>query len=188
MTVLVEAVNTPAAWSERAASAATSWEAAGWTEDGQRARFDVVLWALDPQPGELLVDFGCGTGALADRLPSTVGYVGFDTAPGMVARARAEHPGRLFTSAEPGHADLVACVGTFNLPGGKLETWATLRRLWDGTRRALAVSLYAGDDDRCLVYTEDEARRFGASESYFHQVTSWRSNDLLLVLSRKALW
>lgn len=179
--------NTPAAWSERAAHAPTSLEAVGWTAAGQAERFAAVLDALQPQPGELLLDYGCGTGALSEFIYDGIDYVGVDWADGMIARAAAEHPGRRFTTAFPGHADLVACVGTFNLPGhwSKEHTWHAIRWLWDMTGcRSLAVSLYAGEDERCLIYTPREARRCARNLGYHAYVRHSRHNDLLLEAHR----
>jgi hypothetical protein len=102
----------------------------------------------------------------------------------MVSRARRDHPGRQFTTLEPSHASAMVCVGALNLPGSKLESWATLRRLWDKTSRVLAASLYAGLDERCLIYTEEEVEAFARSESYYSFVDRHRHNDLLMVLRR----
>jgi SAM-dependent methyltransferase len=175
--------NTPAAWTERA-EIEDPHEAVGWSEAGQRERFASVLEHVNPRVGETLVDFGCGTGALCELLPAEVSYIGYDSSPGMVARARRDHPGRQFTTLEPGFASAMVCVGALNLPGSKLETWATLRRLWDKTSRVLAVSLYAGLDDRCLIYTDDEVEAFARSESYYSFVDRHRYNDLLMVLRK----
>lgn len=177
-------VNTPASWSERAASPCPL-EAVGWTQDGQRSRFGKVLELLDPQPGETLLDYGCGTGALVDRVPVGVGYVGYDWARGMVERARRDHPGVVFFDrAFELRVDVVACIGTFNLPGTKTGTWETIRLLWSQGPRALAVSLYAGDDDRCLVYTEDETLEALQGLTASLTVGRWRPNDLIAVLRR----
>lgn len=187
MPILTEIENTPAAWSERAEAAETPWEACGWTRDGQRDRMRAVLAALKPRAGDLLLDYGCGTGELVAHLPAHVDYVGYDSASGMVIRAQREHPGHRFRMTEPTlSADLVACVGTFNLADHwqKAYTWQTLRRLLEQTGRALAVSLYAGADRRCLVYTETECEKFARSESYRWTVERWRHNDLLMVIGR----
>jgi predicted TPR repeat methyltransferase len=178
-------VNTAAAWSERAETLATPHEACGWTATSQADRMRKVVSALNPQPGDSLLDFGCGTGELARYIDGDVGYIGYDSAQGMVIRAAREHPDHHFQMSEPlGQVDLVAVVGTFNLPGDKLLTWAALRRLWDATGRTLAASLYAGGDERCLVYTEAECVRFASGEAYHWHVERWRHNDLLIVLDR----
>lgn len=190
MSVIEAPVNTPEAWSVRAATIDDSWAACGWSQEGQRERFEAVLWALDPKPGESLLDFGCGTGDLCELLADSVYYVGFDSAPGMIERARVEHGAdeRLFLIEHPARLfDLVACVGPFNLPDGwsKQMTWHTLRHLWDTTGcRTLAVSLYAGDDECCLQYTEVEARVCGRQLGYDVTVERIRMNDLLMVARR----
>lgn len=146
--------------------------------------------ALNPKPGERLLDWGCGTGSLSELVPDGVMYHGFDWADGMVKRARGDHPGRSFSTHAPAaHEpfDLVACVGPFNLPDGwsKQRTFATLRHLWDKTGcRALAVSLYAGSDPRCLIYTEAEAEACARDLSWDFEIVRHRSNDLLMVSRR----
>jgi hypothetical protein len=103
-------------------------------------------------------------------------------------RAEIEDPHEAVGWSEAGQrerfASAMVCVGALNLPGSKLETWATLRRLWDKTSRVLAVSLYAGLDDRCLIYTDDEVEAFARSESYYSFVDRHRYNDLLMVLRK----
>lgn len=181
--------NTPVSWSERA-SALSSWEAAGWTRDGQRSRFVAVMAALGPVMGDRVLDWGCGTGALSEVVPGFCGYHGYDWASGMVERARRDHPGVSFSTRAPSSLerfDLVACVGPFNLPHGwsKQRTWAVLRHLWDTTRcRALAVSLYSGSDPRCLIYTEAEAEACARDLSWDYEVTRHRANDLLMAVRR----
>jgi len=181
-------INTPAAWSRRAETAATSWDAAGWSEAGQHDRLVKAIELLEPRPGELLLDFGCGDGALVDHLPAGVHSLGFDSAPGMVARARLLHDEHRFLDWEPAvTVDLVACVGPFNLADhwSKQHTWATLRRLWEHTRRRLVVMLYAGTvTQHCLVYGRDETRRHVGGLSHDVTVSHWRSNDIAAVVTR----
>jgi SAM-dependent methyltransferase len=187
VTVLDQTENTPAAWSLRAVVAETPWEACGWTQRGQAQRLSKVVAALDPHAGDSLLDYGCGTGELTRYLPAEIGYVGFDPAEGMVIRAAQEHPEHHFQVWEPGHRfDLVAAVGPFNLRGhwSKQETWATLRRLWDLTGRALAVSLYAGDDQRCLIYDIDDVQSHLGGLSWDVVVERWRANDIVAVIRR----
>jgi len=188
--VIEQPVNTPEAWSERARSITLPWLACGWSEEGQWDRHTGIVDELDPQPGERLLDFGCGTGELCEIVLDDVDYVGFDPSVGMVTRARRDHQGtsRAFTAVHPtGRFDLVACVGCFNLADGwsKERTWHTIRHLWDTTGcRALAASLYAGTDERCLRYTEDELAQVGRQLSHDVRVEQLRVNDLMLVARR----
>ena len=187
MSVIGQPVNTPAAWSLRADQMEESWEACGWSYQGQKERHAAVVRALGAKPGDRLLDWGCGTGDLSSWFSVEVDYVGFDSSSGMVIRAAREHPGRIFQSWWPtGAFDLVACVGPFNLPtsGGKQDTWLTLRHLWDSTYcRKLVVSLYAGDDPNCVSYTGAEAAQAGALMGAA-SVDQIRHNDLLLTVRR----
>lgn len=184
----VTVANTPEAWTFRAETAAQSWEAAMWSEQGQQQRFQAVRKALDPQPGETLLDFGCGTGSFSRLVPET-SYVGYDWAQGMIDRAWREHGsfGRVFTNTPPAKSfDLVAAVGPFNLPHRwcKCRTWETLEDLWELCDRRMAVSLYAGTCFECLIYTEIEVKGWAIRTGAGFQVERHLSNDLLLVLDR----
>lgn len=83
-----------------------SWDAKGYDE-----RFSFVttygeglLAALDPQPGERIVDLGCGTGHLTAEIASSGAQVeGLDADPQMLDRARAEHPHITFRQADARH-------------------------------------------------------------------------------------
>ncbi len=179
--------NTPQAWSERA-SIDTPWGAGGMSEHGQRVRHQVVVDRLAPQPGETLLDYGCGTGQLSERLPADVGYLGFDWAEALVERSAHEHARRVFTTIEPDWPfRLIACIGPFNLPDlwSKAETWETIRRLWAMCTRAMAVSLYAGDDERNIRYFPSElAVTAAALADSFTVERGYLPNDLLMVLRR----
>lgn len=145
-----------------------------------------MLAAASPQSCERVLDFGCGTGGFSDWLPMDTGYVGYDTAPGMVARAAREHPDRVFQTWMPtGMFDVTVAVGPFNLPGpgGKTGVLHTLRYLWERTTRVLVATLYAGRDVNCERFTETDVRPL-LGEAYLSSVKRWRDNDLLLRLER----
>lgn len=177
---MVAVTNTPAAWSARAA-APSSHECAGWSERGQTLRFLAVLEHLQLRVGDSLLDFGCGTGRLCEFLPHDVTYTGYDTAPGMLDRARHDHATSVFVSEIPPVLfDHVVAVGPFNLPGS--DAFEAVSELWhESVRRSLVVSLYRGTDDRCVAYSPDavadwarriDARRFVVDGSYL-------DNDLI---------
>lgn len=177
--------NSPEAWSARADK--PPLEAVGWTATGQTERFTAVLAALDPQPGETLLDYGCGTGDLSDWVDDDINYIGYDWAPGMIARAAVDHPDRRFHHVRPRHdVDLTAIVGTFNLADSwsKDRTFAEIRAIWDETTRALASCLYYGTDERCIRYEPAELAAFASREARLFTVDRHRDNDLLLVLRR----
>jgi SAM-dependent methyltransferase len=75
---------------------------------GVRRLRTALVDAIDPEPGDAVVDVGCGTGAtlpyLRERVGSEGRVVGVDFAPGAVARARAR-------IERAGWANVVVCRG-----------------------------------------------------------------------------
>lgn len=189
--------NTPGAWDERA-SAGTSWEAALWSQMGQADRFRRVLSHLDLHPGDFLLDYGCGTGALSAELPAGIHYFGCDWSRAMRQRARAEHPGARRAIISPERLDRlntrfdhVVAVGPFNLADGwsRDQTIERLEHLWRMTHRSLVVSLYRGHHPDCLHYAPSTlanwARRFERDlDADRWTIDGWRTNDAILALHR----
>lgn len=61
---------------------------------------DIMSW-LDPQEGERIVDFGCGTGDLAAQIAAKgVEVIGIDISPEMVERARKKYPQLTFECSD----------------------------------------------------------------------------------------
>ncbi len=60
----------------------------------------LIDW-LDPQPGEKILDLGCGSGQLSSDIASKGAIVtGLDSAPSMVAQARINYPNLTFQLAD----------------------------------------------------------------------------------------
>jgi SAM-dependent methyltransferase len=179
-----ETVSTPEWWSARAAIE-DPCEAVMWSREGQSERFDAVMDILPIGCwGGSVLDFGCGTGALSERFSGLhIPYLGYDWSHPMVLRARLEHPRSEFVSTLPWrHFDAIVCVGTFNMPGSYADTWKTLAHLWDRTDYALIVSLYRGDDSRCLTYDPYDLCDFASPKTDRWRIEQIRHNDLLLVM------
>src|SRR5688572_30299404 len=52
-----------------------------------------VLDLLDPQPGERVIDLGCGTGHLTGQIAERgAGVIGIDASAEMIVKARRAHP------------------------------------------------------------------------------------------------
>jgi SAM-dependent methyltransferase len=102
------------------------------SEEAQDIRFSALLSVCREVPYSLL-DFGCGYGALAERVMATgacTRYDGFDIAPAMVAQARALHaaPGLTFHDdlASVPQADYTVASGIFSVKGGVPDdAWLT---------------------------------------------------------------
>lgn len=179
---LVETIpNTPSAWSKRARLGEHSWDAALWSEDGQRVRFEVALRHLNLRKGDSLLDYGCGTGALSELLPEGVKYLGVDTSPGMLNRAIREHPDREFDYRLPSHVFThVAAIGVWNLADWKTAQ-TEITSLWGYCTRMLVASLH-----RDLVSPKQLAEAFERYGSMLRVLvdTSYRDNDSMLILRR----
>lgn len=178
-----------------AALAASSERYAGWLEEHgadspnavgwhdrplQVLRFDVLALVMEGEEPVTVADFGCGTGALFDRLASRAeppplgGYTGYDIVPAMVDAARGRHddPRARFEvgSAVTEDHDYVLASGAFTIrPGAEDEVWEAhlhevLAGLWSHARRGLAFNLmvrtpkppkqdvYAGDPETWAVW------------------------------------
>jgi trans-aconitate methyltransferase len=80
----------------------------GWDAQAYDERFGYVteygtdlVAVLDPQPGEWVLDLGCGTGHLTARIAEAGAHAeGLDADPAMIDRARHEHHGIAFRLAD----------------------------------------------------------------------------------------
>lgn len=187
--------NTPAAWDARA-DAATSAGAGLQGEFGQTQRFLAALRHLDLAPKCSLLDFGCGTGRLAEFVPASVEYLGYDWSLALTLRAAREHSTRPFTSDRPiGRFDHVVAIGPFNLADGhsREQTFETIAELWAQTRRTLVVSLLRQPtppkpDDPSVLRYDPVAVACWALElgvARWELDCGYLDNDMLLVLRRQ---
>ncbi len=87
---------------ERGSNQKVNWEAERYDESMSfvsRYGEDILKW-LNPQKGESIVDFGCGTGDLAAEIARCGAEVlGVDISPEMVERARRKYPHLNFSQA-----------------------------------------------------------------------------------------
>jgi trans-aconitate methyltransferase len=68
----------------------------------------VIEW-LDPQPGERILDAGCGAGPLSAEIAASGATVlGIDAAPSMIAQARLNYPRARYANLEFALADLTS--------------------------------------------------------------------------------
>jgi SAM-dependent methyltransferase len=153
---------------ERLDAHGTTARGADWnSEASQEARFDQLLKLCDPSATFSILDYGCGTGALAEYLVKKgfqADYFGFDIVEKAIEAARQHHagkPGRVFTSGEASLpvCDYVVASGIFNFRADtSFEAWTeyvvgVLRRFDQLGRRGFASNFLTkySDADRMRV-------------------------------------
>ena len=166
------------------------------SEDAQQVRFTELLGVCAGDPMFRLNDFGCGYGALLDRLDARcTSYTGYDVAPAMIDAARrryADRPGARFTGeiGDVPRADYSVASGIFSVKGAvDPETWLahvhrTLDDLRDRSERGFAFNALTAysDPDRMrpdLYYADPHAlfercfRRYSPRVALLHDYGLW---------------
>ncbi len=118
----------------------------------QERRFQ-VLFEAGIQPGQSLLDVGCGFGDLAawlERQGCPVDYTGIDLSPDLLAEGRRRHPGLRLLEGDlfdldpaPRAFDWVVLSGTLNRDLGDDGAYARrlILRMWDACRLGIAFNL-----------------------------------------------
>lgn len=122
-----------------------------------RAIPDYAAKKLDLRPGQLLLEVGCGAGALLWCLrDSGLRLFGVDFSAALISHARAAIPEATFAVAEacdlPFEADAIVCAGVFHY----FPDYDYAHRVLDGFRRAAPVALIMDVPD---LATREEAER-----------------------------
>jgi SAM-dependent methyltransferase len=182
---------------ERLDAHGTSARGADWNSDAaQEARFDQLLKVLDPAAPFSILDYGCGTGALADYLARKgfqAEYVGYDIVEKAIEAARVHHsgkPGRTFTAQEGELpvCDYVLASGIFNFRADtSFEDWtkyvvSVLERFDKLSRRGFASNFLTKYSDaermRADLYYADPCylfdyckRNFSKNVALLHDYT-----------------
>lgn len=80
----------------------------------RRVRVELLDRHLRPEPGQQVLDIGCGPGDILECLPDDVGYVGFDLSDAYIASARKAYGDRgQFFVGDVGRVDLTT-LGEFD--------------------------------------------------------------------------
>jgi SAM-dependent methyltransferase len=155
------------------------------SEESQQLRFDELLRIVRAAgKAYTLLDYGCGYGALAERLIAEggdFGYVGFDVCTPMVQAARAAMPDPRcrFTAREEDlrQVDYTVASGIFNVKlQASEDRWeahveATLTRFAKCSRDGFAFNMLTRYADtelmRDYLYYADPAKWFGLCKERF---------------------
>jgi SAM-dependent methyltransferase len=177
--------NVPDEWSRRATSNAPDFEVA---DCGSEASHELRLQALLKLPlhvGDEVLDFGCGTGRLADFIPSGIGYVGLDWSATVIDEAHRRRPSRRFrvgSVADVVPSDWLIAQGPFNYAKGwsKEQTAEAVACMWRAARKGIGLTvLRSGSDDR-LAYTPEELLDYLPDDDWTHAEfdRSYLPNDM----------
>jgi SAM-dependent methyltransferase len=144
-----------------------------------------AILQLPFEEGDTLLEFGCGTGRLADLVPGDVRYEGLDWSPKVIALARDRRPDGAFrrgsvTDLTPN--DWIVASGPFNYAEGwsKSQTAEAVSAMWGASRRGIALTvLYVPADGR-LHYGGDELISYlaGSDWSHLELDRSYLPNDI----------
>jgi SAM-dependent methyltransferase len=174
------------------------------SEESQQLRFEQLLRLLGAERSFSILDFGCGWGALFERLlrdGHAPRYFGFDVSAAMVERARSRlgaDPRAAFTAdaAELGPVDYVLASGIFNVKLQVLEDdWrAYVVQVLDQMNRLAtrgfafnALSLYSDPEKRRpdLHYADPRAlfdhckRHYSPRVALLHDYPLWEFTILV---------
>jgi len=144
-------------------------EAVGWSQTGQRLRFETLLDVGDFRKTRVL-DFGCGKGDFCGFLQEKgipVTYTGFDINGKLIDLAKSKHPDkdfRVFSLEDEildEDFDYIFLCGVFNVKVDGIEKVIrnTLSTLWNHCRQALvfnALSSHVRQQDVALHYASPE--------------------------------
>ena len=181
------AESSPQAWDRYARDGGPDFVIAdcGSPESHER-RLRAVL-RLPVGAGDSLLEFGCGTGRLADLLPRGIRYEGLDWSGEVISLARQRRPHGSFRCGSAGDLaphDWVVASGPFNYADGwsKRQTADAVRAMWQASRRGIALTVLRVPAEGRLHYDGGElvSMLAGCDWSQLELDRSYLPNDMCL--------
>lgn len=179
--------STPRAWDSYASEGGPDYLIADCGSPESHERRLRELLRLPIEEGESLLEFGCGTGRLADFVPRRVRYEGLDWSQEVIALARDRRPHGAFRCGSVGDLtphDWVVASGPFNYAKGwsKSQTAEAISAMWDASRCGVAVTVMCTPAEGRLHYSGDELISFLAACDWSHLELdrSYLPNDMCL--------
>jgi len=146
-----------------------------------------AILKLPLRAGHSLLEFGCGSGRLADLLPEFVAYEGLDWSGKIIAEARNRRPGHIFRQgsvADLSPHDWIVASGPFNYATGwsKEQTAEVVAAMWHASRCGIAVTVLSTAAEDRLYYTPAEILSFlpGEEWSQMQVDQSYLPNDICI--------
>ena len=177
--------SSPQAWDYYASAAGPDYIIADCgSPESHELRLNAIL-RLPISAGDSLLEFGCGTGRLADLAPPDVGYEGLDWSAEVIKLAQRRRPRSAFrcgSVAELAAADWVVASGPFNYAKGwsKAQTAEAVWAMWQASKRGIALTVLHKPADGRLHYEADEVVSFLEMGDWAHLEVdrSYLPNDL----------
>lgn len=181
------AASSPRDWDSLARDGGPDYRIADCGSPESHERRLRALLRLPIADGDTLLEFGCGTGRLADLVPRGVRYAGVDWSAGVITLARRRRPDVSFSRGSVGDLtphDWVVASGPFNYAQGwsKDQTAAAVSAMWLASRRGIAVTVLRTPAGGRLHYDGGELVRFlaGCDWSHLELDRSYLPNDICL--------
>jgi len=181
------AESTPQAWDSYASGGGPDYLVADCGSQESHERRLMALLRLPIEDGDDLLEFGCGTGRLADMLPPGVRYEGLDWSREVIALAQRRRPHAAFRCGSVGDLtphDWVVASGPFNYAEGwsRSQTAEAVSAMWEASRRGIALTVLRVPAEGRLHYGDDELVSFLAAccWSRLELDRSYLPNDMCL--------
>jgi hypothetical protein len=179
--------SSPQAWDSYASGGEADYLIADCGSPASHERRLKALLRLPIEEGDTLLEFGCGTGRLADLVPSVVRYEGLDWSQGVITLARQRRPHGAFRCGSVGELtrhDWVVASGPFNYAKGwsKTQTAEAVSAMWDASTRGIALTVLCTPADGRLHYGGNELISYLAACDWSHLELdrSYLPNDMCL--------
>ncbi len=179
--------SSPQAWDSYASKGGPDYLIA---DCGSHESHELRLRALLRLPigeADTLLEFGCGTGRLADLVRPSVRYEGLDWSQEVITLAQHRRPHGEFRWGSVDDLtphDWVVASGPFNYARGwsKSQTAEAVRAMWDASRRGIALTVLQIPVDGRLHYGGDELLSFLSACDWSHAELdrSYLPNDMCL--------
>jgi SAM-dependent methyltransferase len=179
--------SSPQAWNAYASKGGPDYLIAdcGSPESHERRLRSVLR--LPIKAGDTLLEFGCGTGRLADFVPAGVRYQGVDWSAEVITQARRRRPHNAFRCGSVSDLDphdWVVASGPFNYARGwsKSQTAKAVAAMWGVSTRGIALNALCIPADGRLHYRGEELVSFLAAYDWSHLELdrSYLPNDICL--------
>ncbi len=159
------AESSPQAWDSYARQGGADYIIADCgSPESHELRLRSVL-RLPTRPGDTLLEFGCGTGRLADLVPDDVRYEGLDWSAEAIRQAQRRRPNHVFRCGSVSELvphDWVVASGPFNYAKGwsRTQTAEAVAAMWGASRRGIALTVLRVPADGRLHYGDEELISF----------------------------